>query len=67
MVWRGRGLVPDCLGWLRLVGGPEKSLGCKRWVAIGLALLRFPIGPGLEFAHRYTQSQAVIPAYRGSL
>jgi hypothetical protein len=42
MTWRGRGLVPDCLGWLRLVGGLVKALGCKRWVAIRLALLRFP-------------------------
>ena len=29
--------------------------------------LEFPIGPGLEFAHRCTQSQAVGLAYRGSL
>jgi hypothetical protein len=40
MAWRGRGLVPDCLGWLRVVGRPKKSLGCKRWIAIGLSLLR---------------------------
>jgi hypothetical protein len=37
----GEGLVPDCLGWLRVVREPKKSLGCKRWVAIGLASLRF--------------------------
>ena len=37
-----RGLVPHCLGWLRVVGWPKKALGCKLWVAIGLALLRFP-------------------------
>jgi hypothetical protein len=37
----GEGLVPHCLGWLRLVGGPVKALGCKRWVAIGVGLLRF--------------------------
>ena len=38
---------------------------------MGLSLLRFPLGAGLEFplgaglefAHRYTQSQAVVPAY----
>jgi hypothetical protein len=41
MTWRERGLVPHCLGWLRVVRGPEKSLGCKLWVAIELALLRF--------------------------
>ncbi len=36
----GSGL-PHCLGWLRVVGGPEKSLGCKRWGEVGAALLRF--------------------------
>jgi hypothetical protein len=41
MTWRGRGLVPDCLDWFRVVRGPEKSLGCKLWVAIGVGLLRF--------------------------
>jgi len=41
MAWRGRGLVPDCLGWLRVVRGPEKALGCKLWVAMGVGLLRF--------------------------
>jgi hypothetical protein len=46
MARRGRGLDPDCLGWLRVVRGPEKSLGCKRWVAIGVGLLRFPLGVG---------------------
>jgi hypothetical protein len=31
MTWRGRGLVPDCLGWLRVVRWDlEKALGCKR-------------------------------------
>jgi hypothetical protein len=38
----GEGPGPHCLGWLRVVRGPEKSLGCKLWIAIGLALLRFP-------------------------
>jgi len=64
MAWRGRGLDPDCLGWIRVVREPRKTLGCKLWVAIGLSLLRFPLGAGLEFpldadlefAHRYTQS-----------
>jgi hypothetical protein len=37
----GRGLDPDCLGWLRVVGGPVKALGCKRWIAIEVGLLRF--------------------------
>jgi len=41
MTWRGKGPVPHCLGWLRVVRGPKKSLGCKRWIAIGLSLLRF--------------------------
>ena len=47
MAWRERGLVPDCLGWLRVVGGPVKALGCKLWRGIELALLRFPIGARL--------------------
>jgi hypothetical protein len=33
----------------------------------GAVLIEVPIGPGLEFAHRYTQSQAVAAAYRGFL
>jgi hypothetical protein len=53
MAWgdglEGEGLVPDCLGWLRVVGGPVKALDCKQWVAIGEGLLRFPLGGGLEF------------------
>jgi hypothetical protein len=41
VAWGEGGLVPDCLGWLRVVREPEKSLGCKQWIAIGLSLLRF--------------------------
>jgi hypothetical protein len=41
MAWRERGLVPDCLGWLRVVGGPVKAFGCKQWVAMEVGLLRF--------------------------
>ncbi len=57
-------------------GGPEKALICKLicklWREVGLALLRLlwagaPLGGGLGFAHRYTQSQAVVAAYRGFL
>ena len=49
MAWRGRGLDPHCLGWLRVVRGPEKSLGCKRWVAIGAGSLRFLWTRALSF------------------
>jgi hypothetical protein len=28
--------------------GSEKAYGCKRWIAIGLALLRFPWAAGLD-------------------
>jgi len=48
MAWRGRGLVPDCMGWLRVVGGPVKALGCKLWGGVRLALLRFPWARGLD-------------------
>jgi hypothetical protein len=48
MTWRGRGLVPDCLGWLRVVGGLVKALGCKLWGGVGLALLRFLWARGLD-------------------
>jgi len=42
MAWRGRGPVPDCLGWLRVVRGPEKPLDCKLWGGMKVCLLRFP-------------------------
>jgi hypothetical protein len=48
----GRGLVPDCLGWLRVVRGPKKAFGCKLWGAIGLPLLRFPWAWGLPHSPR---------------
>jgi hypothetical protein len=48
MAWGKRGLVPDCLGWLRVMREPEKVLVCKLWVAIGLSLLRFPWARGLD-------------------
>jgi hypothetical protein len=41
MTWRGRGLDPDCLGWLRVVRGPVKALGYKLWGGVELSLLRF--------------------------
>ncbi len=50
MTWGERGLVPDYLGWLRVVRGPKKALGCKLWVAIGLPLLRFPWAWGLPYS-----------------
>ena len=47
-----------------------QAMGSDRAALIEVPLgagLKFPIGPGLVFAHHYTQSQAVVPAYRGSL
>ena len=38
----GEGLVPDCLGWLRVVKEPKKAFSCKRWRGVEAALLRFP-------------------------
>ncbi len=40
-----RGEVLDLLS--RLAPGNEKAHGYKLWVAVGVPLLRFPIGPGL--------------------
>jgi len=62
------GLAPGSEGackspWLQAMGSDRVGL---IEVPMG-AGLELPIGPGLEFAHRYTQSQAVVPAYRGSL
>ena len=65
MAW-GRGVWSPLFGLAPGGEGACKSPWLQAMERGGASLIEVPIGPGLEFVHRRTQSQAVVPAYRGS-